>query len=766
MTFMVQVFLKRILKCGINRTATKILLLIAVPLVTFEVFAEPDEDSLPAGTVNSVPENDYTNYAKKGSYENETWFSEVPEWHYYDMFGNKLLDGYYLYGLTMDRNSIGTGASHVALHPFLKKWLNGLVQVADLEENGGILAMIGDRVKSEFTPFSFKQTLFAGARFDVFYKENSVTFLTNRISSTGTYGMVTDWSTSTDSSDWLTGAHVARKFGELADVGGTFVNIHHEEGKNSSNPFSGTDGDALHTKSPTGLSLFGVDAKLNLEKIQGYGEYLRSQEYLDGRVSPKAGNVATFNGYYDLLDQLRCGGEMYTIGSRFTSNFSCPSHPEGDGFYTGKYQYSLIEDNDDHDDYPENGKTKYPYFPVGDPDGTIPAGFDKDKNGVWDFEQNFLSYDADPPDSRILFDRNSNGIPDEVEDDPYPDYPYIPSYYLPGERYWRYDDVDQKWENKFADSLTHKGLAGIHLYGKYEVIPDLKVTLGGIYDRSQEKSFHPVYENGLEITEEYTLEQALSLYLMARYRKDVGRDRSIVIEDLCRKVTDNIPNHTQGFLIDSEVVKYSLTPDELDYRDAFSNALRAEFNIFRNRGFNYTASAKYEFQKHFAHLKYNYPDANISSFSLINKCQYIYLLPFLKDLFLIPKFKNVYEAEGYGATNELLGDKYQRNAMTNAAYLVLEWRITEKSAITTGFQAQQFNDFSDAGENYFQPCFSIQLMVKDRYTGLAMVLTTGLSQYAYYYEQPGRRHDPMNNPYRVTDNIKAHELFIRIHCGF
>jgi len=33
--------------------------------------------------------------------------------------------------------------------------------------------------------------------------------------------------------------------------------------------------------------------------------------------------------------------------------------------------------------------------------------------------------------SQIVFDRNNNGIPDDIEDDAYPDYPYVPSYYLP-----------------------------------------------------------------------------------------------------------------------------------------------------------------------------------------------------------------------------------------------------------------------------------------------------------------------------------------------
>ena len=730
------------------------------------VIAQPPVDTL--NSTNSSASSDYTNYAKKGSYENETWFSEVPEWHYYDIFGNKILDGFYLYGLSMNRTTLGTGSSDIALHPFLKKWLNGLVQVADLTDNGGILAMMGDRINSEFTPFTLKQTLFAGSRIDVFYKKNSLSFLTNRISNTGAYGMGTYESRAQLSSDWLTGLHGAREFGETATLCGTYVNIHHEESKTSGNPFSGTPSDSFGMKDPTGLSLYGLNGNVALNKLKAYGEYTSSQQYVHGDFKPKSGTAAAVNAHYSVFEKMQCGAELYTIGTRFQTNFFCPAHKEGDFWGSGKYQYSLVDDNDDRDDYPENGDTKYPYFPVGDPDGVIPVNYDKDKNGIWDYKEEFLSYDADPPESKILFDRNFNGVPDELENDPYPDYPYVPSYYLPGERIWRYDDVDKMWENKMADSLTHKGLAGLHLYGRYNILPNLEMTLGGIFDRSQEKTFQATYINGVENSEVYALEKAMSLYLLAHYKRDVGRDKYLYVDNFCRMVQDNIPNHTQGFYIDSETVHYYLIPDKLEFRDAFMGALRAEFSQFRNRGLNYTTAGKFEFQKHFTHLEFNYPDENISSLVLINKCEYIYLLPFFKDLFLIPKYKNVYELRDYGPnTSDSLDTVYRRNCMTNAAHLVCEWKLSEKSAFTAGYQCKRFDDFFDGGESYTEPwCFGMQLLVKDRYTGLAVILTTGFTWYQYMYDEPHRDHNPLNNPHRVIKDIQAHDIFIKVHCGF
>ncbi len=731
--------------------------------------------------------SDYSNFAQKGSYENEDMFSEVPQWHYYDMFGNKILDGFYLYGLSMDRNNTPLGGmGNVALHPFYRMWFSGLVQVADIQENGGIMALIGDRVKSEFTPFSLKQTLFAGSRFDVFYKKTSLTLLTNRISETGAIGMLTTAMTkSTEGmADWITGGHARQKFGEdVVNIGGTWVNLHHEESNRLGNPFSGRDSDTLTKKTYNGLSVYGLDLKLQLAKLQVSGEYMHSQEYFDGKFKPKAGNVATLNGKWDIIDNWKLGGEYYTIGSRFQTNFSCPAplHKNGD-YDVGKYQYSLVEDNDDDDEFPENGKSRYlfytnkdPLLGQGDPDGPIPVNWDKDKNGRWDYEEDFLNYETDPPESQILFDRNNNGIADEIEDDAYPDYAYVPSYYLPGERYWRYDDIDTIWENKWADSLhlVHKGLAGVHLYTRFTIFEGLELTLGGIFDKSQEKTYQSTYVNGLKTGEIYDTENASNIYFLTHFKKATSSDVYFTIDNFFRKVNDNIPNHTQGFVMNplTEAISYYTVVDELDFRDMFADALRAEFNVVRNRGFNYTAAGKYEFRKNFEHLNFNYPELTINSLTVINKFHYIFLLPFFKDMFLTPKFKSMWDTKGYGPRTDSLPDasldaKYRRNAMTNTLSLVWDWKMTAKTGLIIGAQAKQFNDLIDARENFLEPGYRIQLQIKDRYAGVVLVLTTGFAQYAYIYETKGWPHNQYNNPHRVVKDIDDHEIFIKIHCGF
>jgi hypothetical protein len=732
--------------------------------------------------------NEYINYAKKGSYENDFYVGEVPEWHYYDMFGNKLLDGFYLYGMSMGRNSQGTGESTISLHPFLKKWFNGLLQVGDVTDKGGILAIIGEGIKNHFTPYSMNQSYFSGSRIDIFYDRfgglNSASLIASRISNTGLFGGTLETPTTTTEGDWLLGLQLSKKYKDIFDIGGTYLNIHHEDGKMwHGNQMNGWDSDSLKTHTPTALKVYGFDGRCNLAKpeLTLYTEYKRSQEILDGNFKSRAGNVGTLSGYWDFLDRARVGGEGYIVESRFKTTFYCPADTGGDVFGSRKYLYSLVEDNDDHDKYPENGASKLsPAIPKGDPDAVIPEKYDKNKNGVNDWEEDFLSYDCDPPKSRLYFDRNNNGVTDDIEDDDYPDYTYIPSFYLSGERYMRYDDMDHKTKEDTAGGdlghLVSKGLLGFHLYGRYEIIPKLNLTLGGIAEKSLEKSYQNVYEDSSVVGQTYSPEMATTLYALVQYKKDFVADKNLTIQDYFRIVKDNIPNHTQTFVYDpnigagsNSVVEYKTVVDELDYRDAIVNMLIAQYSLFKSRGFNFTTRGKYEFTKHFPHLAYNYPDVNISSLVLLNKCEYIWLLPFLKDMYLIPKYKNVYEIMDYGPRVLSLDQKFRNNNMENIGDLVYEWKFTKKTAITLGVQGKLFNDFFDFKENYYTGNFSVQLLMQDRYFGMNIILTAGFSKYGYvFYNSPSNSfdHNPFNNPHHITGSISSYDLFLKVHSGF
>jgi hypothetical protein len=737
---------------------------------------------------------EYENYAKTGSYLNPTWVGEVPEWNYYDIFGNHLLEGFSLFDMSMNGNS-KTETSNIGLHPILKKWLNGLVQVGDMSDNRGVLAMVGNRVATQFTPYTFNQSLFVGARIDAFfdfpYVMNSVSFIHSRISNTGTYGMFDISNGTSLDADWLHGVHYKAKVKDLFDFGVTWIDMRNQvTGKPGS--LDGSLNDKF-PNSPSALSVYGLDGRCNLPRLKAYGEWAQSQEVLDGSFRPLPGNVGTFNVLWDILEPLKCGGEGYIVESRYKTTFSDPAFTAGDSGASGsgRYLYSLIEDNDDRDQYAENGNDgKLNAVPFGDFDGVIPKEYDKDKNNKYDFEEDFLNYDCDPPKSKLYLDRNNNGVPDDIEDDAYPDFTYIPSYYLPGERYLRQDPKTGKWINDGVpdlartsfrmDNQVSKGLLGFHLFGQYQILPKLDVTLGLISEESEKKSFQMTYQDTTAVGFIYAPEKAINLYSLIQYRHDFEADKKLTVNNYFRIVKDNIPNHTltSKFGFDSiarsdGVLLYATQVDQLDYRDAFVEMLVAEYTIYRNRGFNFTTRGKFEFTKHFPHPEFNYPDENINSLILTNKCQYIWLLPFLKDMFLIPKFKNIYEINDYGPKSDygprsaMLDSKYRRNTMANNAYLVYEWKFTPKTSITNGFQFTTFNDFNDSKENYYHGNWTIQLLIKDRYAGLNTILTTGLSIYKYdFYNSKETLHNPFNNPFRVMENVSSYYLFLKIHCGF
>ncbi len=725
---------------------------------------------------------DYTNYAQDGSYENDFYVGEVPEWHYFDLFGNKLLDGFDLYGMTMDRNSEGTGESSISLHPFLRKWMNGILQVGDISDKAGIMAIIGEGIKTRFTPYSLNQTYFSGARIDMFVNAlggiNSASFIASRISNTGDFPAVKSFPVIKNEGDWLLGIHLSKKYKDLFEFGGTWINIHHEDREMwSGNTLKGWDSDSFTTHTSTALSVYGVDGRCEFPgpKLTLYSEYKRSQEILDGDFKPSAGNVGILNGFWDFLDRGRVGGEGYIIESRFRTTFSCPVDTNPDQFGSKKYMYSLVEDNDDGDRFPENGANKLYAIPTGDPDGVIPVKYDKNKNGMHDWEEDFLNYDCDPPKSKLYFDRNNNGAPDDIEEDAYPDYTYVPSYYLPDEQYLRYDDLDKQMKEYTSDGQAHKGLLGFHLYGQYEILPKLNVTLGGIFEKSQEKSYQNIYEDSSVVGQTYDTEMATTLYSLIQYKKYFAEDKNLTIQNYFRFVRDFIPNHTQNFTFSSNSsiehqtseVEYQTVVDELDYRDAVVNMLIAQYSIFRNRGFNLTTRGKYEFTKRFPHLQYNYPDENISSLILVNKCHYIYLIPVLKNMFLTPKYKNIYQFDNYGPRLDRLDLKFRNHSMINIANLLYNWKFTEKTAISLGLQSKTFNDFFNENENYLMGNFSVQVMIKDRYFGLNVILTAGFSRYRYnFYNASYMTHNPFNNPHRIIENISSYDLFLKVHGGF
>ena len=180
--------------------------------------------------------------------------------------------------------------------------------------------------------------------------------------------------------------------------------------------------------------------------------------------------------------------------------------------------YALIEDDDDDDDWPDDI----------DFDGVLPRADDRDQNGVLDFQEDFLIFDADPPVFTDLVDLNNNGTIDSLEDDFEPQYEY---------------GVDR---------------AGYHVFAEYDLLDNLSLKVGWL--------------NENEVS---SRRQNDSRYLHVTYQRDIPDFGTVLFQNRFVRVRDDIPDYTITLRVgELEPVQIS---DELDFYNARVNTTTLQF---------------------------------------------------------------------------------------------------------------------------------------------------------------------------------------------
>ena len=180
--------------------------------------------------------------------------------------------------------------------------------------------------------------------------------------------------------------------------------------------------------------------------------------------------------------------------------------------------YALIEDDDDDDDWPDDI----------DFDGVLPRADDRDQNGVLDFQEDFLIFDADPPVFTDLVDLNNNGTIDSLEDDFEPQYEY---------------GVDR---------------AGYHVFAEYDLLDNLSLKVGWL--------------NENEVS---SRRQNDSKYLHVTYQRDIPDFGTVLFQNRFVRVRDDIPDYTITLRVgELEPVQIS---DELDFYNARVNTTTLQF---------------------------------------------------------------------------------------------------------------------------------------------------------------------------------------------
>ena len=180
--------------------------------------------------------------------------------------------------------------------------------------------------------------------------------------------------------------------------------------------------------------------------------------------------------------------------------------------------YALIEDDDDDDDWPDDI----------DFDGVLPRADDRDQNGVLDFQEDFLIFDADPPVFTDLVDLNNNGTIDSLEDDFEPQYEY---------------GIDR---------------AGYHVFAEYDLLDNLSLKVGWLNENQVSSR-----------------RQNDSKYLHVTYQRDIPDFGTVLFQNRFVRVRDDIPDYTITLRVgELEPVQIS---DELDYYNARVNTTTLQF---------------------------------------------------------------------------------------------------------------------------------------------------------------------------------------------
>ena len=301
-------------------------------------------------------------------------------------------------------------------------------------------------------------------------------------------------------------------------------------------------------KTPNGEELSGVsiDRRTGLpvdtNGIPTYSETEgeRFEVFLGGDGTDEDGNgklgreKAWFVQLESRFEKLHLEGVLYHIDPGYTTNYmNFGAQPDrGEIFKLEKgifnralddemleelvpwdaFNYILIEDDDDGDDWPDDD----------DFDGVIPRADDRDQNGILDFQEDFLIFYADPPVFNNLLDLNNNGTIDSIEDDFEPQYEY---------------GIDRQ---------------GYHLKAEYDVLANLSVQVGWL--------------NESEIS---SRRKNNSKYIYVTYKRDIPDFGNFLFQNQFVRVQDDIPDYT--IILPVGELEPIHINDELDFYNARSN---------------------------------------------------------------------------------------------------------------------------------------------------------------------------------------------------
>ena len=387
---------------------------------------------------------------------------------------------------------------------------------------------------------------------------------------------------------------------------------------------------------PTGQSLLGMNGELKLHGVTVSGEFVTNPQHFVFPVGSNAGKRYTKRRWAYFLNATRdvgpvqLGGEFFRLDPDYSGNYD--AFRGGVPFFTDEgskgadmEEFFVMADNDDNDQWPDDflqewmeaDKVDGGIFPGLDENFDLVPDSDQNLNGIPDWTEPVLFYDADPPAFTYGIDFNNNGVVDYRENDRLPDYPYR---------------RDRKGWHAF---LMRDGLRG---FGKWVTMGmyGLEETAGG----GEASALYARYEYGYRSP----FFGKIALNADVKWVEDSIRDDVYIWQDYTdEKILSPFPQYTGKNIERWDLNSQWLPPppDPLDMRNSFVSTVFVEsrytqilgLNVINNLQWLRNARSEDEFDDGSMQ-----EDDVVSLFTMVNKTDYTIRIG---DFSLRPMFKHL-----------------------------------------------------------------------------------------------------------------------------
>jgi len=507
---------------------------------------------------------------------------------------------------------------------------------------------------------------------------------------------------------------------------------------------------------PTGQALFGLNGHLTLGGFDVKGEFVTNPQYFIYPVGNNAGKrfhkrtLGYFVNAVKRYESLSIGVELFQLDPDYGGNYD--SIRGGVPFFTDVAQTGsqmqemfVMTDNDDNDQWPDELIVELPsadrqdsgVFPGLDENQDLVPDTDQNLNGIADWTEPIIFYDADPPDFIYGLDFNNNGVVDFRENDGLPDYPY------------------------------RRDRRGIHFFSRKDGLGFLGNTLSiGYYDtkevagRGKAKAVYARYE--YSINSPYFGRIKINDDIK-KVEDDIRDDVYIWRDRSAQRIDSPYPHITPRQIEERDLNSQLLPPDRdpLLMRNSLVNTLFIEartapiidFNLVNNLQWVRNSQAEAEFEDGSAQ------DEDVRSLiTMVNKVDYtiragnVTVKPMFKHLLLREHSQKLDRETGKGST---------RSFSIFTPILRSRLDLTNKSYLQLGFQGLPFLRYTsmdrvDSSKDFKQWTTVFMLTNRSDYYGFALSTQIG-------WETTRREYDDESN---AALNRNSSTLFFDVLAGF